>query len=140
MAWKPTDYGIASKGFREIPVWKHWATFWAWTALWCFLMWVDFLNDGNFKHMWGSQLLWCAFFLASVIKAPGKNWSTKDTVLFRAGLAGGTVLFWSKGWIDELVLGYLVVMALPLAFYSLICCWLLFPRVLTRPVENLFKS
>ena len=125
-------------GWREIPTWKHWGRFWAWTALWCFLVWVSLLNDGNFKHMWGSQLLWCVFFLFAAIKAPGKDWSSTDTVLFRTGIAGATWFFGTRGWIDEIVFGYLFFMGLPMVFYGLVCCWLMLPRVLTRPVEDFF--
>ena len=133
------DYGIASKGFRHIPAWRHWATFWAWAALWCFLVWVALLHDGNFNP-WGSQLLWCIVFLASAVKAPDKDWRRRDAVLFRAGIAGATWFFWSRGWIDEIVLGYLLLLGLPLALYGLVCCWLSLPRVLTRPVEDFFSS
>ena len=132
------DYGIASKGVRETPVWKHWATFWAWAALWCFLVWVALLHDGNYVNFWGSQLLWCGVFLTSAIKAPDKDWSSTDTLLYRVGIAGATWFFGSKGWIDEIVQYGLAFMALPLAFYGLVCCWLLLPRALTRPVEDFF--
>ena len=125
-------------GWRDTPVWKHWGRFWAWTALWCFLMWVALLHYGNYEIFWGSQLLWGVYCLFAFVKAPGKDWSSTDTVLFRTGLVAATWFFGSRGWIDEIVIGYLFIMGFPLAFYGLACCWLMLPRVLTRPVEDFF--
>ena len=133
------DYGIASKGFRHIPAWRHWATFWAWAALWCFLVWVALLHDGNFNP-WGSQLLWCISSLYCAVKAPAKDWSDTQKILFWMAIAGVTLFFSARGWIDEIVLVYLFFWGIVLAFYGLICCWILLPRVLTRAVEDFFSS
>ena len=96
------------------------------------------LHYGNYEIFWGSQLLWGVYCLFAFVKAPGKDWSSTDTVLFRTGLVAATWFFGSRGWIDEIVIGYLFIMGFPLAFYGLACCWLMLPRVLTRPVEDFF--